>query len=331
MSDENVRWGILSTANISNWGFIPAFRQAARGELVAVASRDRATGEDFAGRHEIPQVFDSYRAMLESDAIDAVYNPLPNSLHAEWTIAAAQNGKHVFCEKPLGVDAGEVERMASACADAGVLLFEAFVFKCHPQSHKLRELVADGAIGEMVQMQAHFSFYLERPTDNIRLNKDLAGGALMDVGCYPITFARYVYDREPVAVTAECRIDPDYGVETHTSMVLDFGGDAHAALVAGFDAAGGRGATILGQQGYIEVPNPYHPAEQSSFALHKGEGEEVFSFETGTQPFAPAIEHFNDCLLDGAELMDDAGGAAATMQVIAGALESARTGRRVEL
>ena len=114
MSDEKVRWGIISTANISNWGFIPAFRQAAGGARGAVASRDRATGEDFAGRHEIPQVFDSYRAMLESDAIDAVYNPLPNSLHAEWTIAAAQNGKHVFCEKPLGVDAGEVERMASA-------------------------------------------------------------------------------------------------------------------------------------------------------------------------------------------------------------------------
>lgn len=331
MSDGKVRWGIISTANISDVAFIPAFRQAARGELVAVASRERATGEEFASRHEIPQVFDSYRAMLESDAIDAVYNPLPNSLHAEWTIAAAQNGKHVFCEKPLGVDAGEVERMATACADAGVLLFEAFVFKCHPQSHKLRKLVADGAIGELVQMQAHFNFYLKRPTDNIRLNKGLAGGALMDVGCYPITFARYIYGREPMAVTAECRIDPDYDVETHTSMVLDFGGDAHAALIAGFDAAGGCSAKILGSQGYIEVPSPYHPAEQSSFVLHKGGEGEVFSFDTGTRPFAPAIEHFNDCLLGGAELMDDAGGAAMTMQVIAGALESARTGRRVEL
>ena len=331
MSEKKVRWGIISTAHISNWGFIPAFKQTLRGELVAVASRDQSTGEEFAGRHEIPKVFDSYSAMLESDEIDAVYNPLPNSMHAEWTAEAAKYGKHVFCEKPLAATSAEVAQMAAACQDAGVLLFEAFVFKCHPQSLKLRELIAGGAIGKLVQMQAHFSFFLERPTDNIRMNKELAGGSLMDAGCYPITFARYVYGREPVSLMAQCRIDPDYGVDTRASIVLDFGADAQASLVLGFDAPAGSGAMIFGEDGYISVPGPYHPGEQSAFTVHNGDDVETFSFATGTMPFAPAIEHFNDCILDGKELMVQAGSAAGTMDIIAATLESSRSGRRIEL
>ena len=120
MSDKKIRWGIISTAHISNRGLIPAFKQTLRGELVAVASRDQNTGEDFAGRHEIPKVFASYSAMLESDEIAAVYNPLPNSLHAEWTAEAAMHGKHIFCEKPLAANSAEVVQMAAACKDAGV-------------------------------------------------------------------------------------------------------------------------------------------------------------------------------------------------------------------
>jgi len=331
MSDKKVRWGIISTAHISNWGFIPAFKQTLRGELVAVASRDQKTGEEFAGRHEIPEVFDSYSAMLESDEIDAVYNPLPNSLHAEWTAEAARHGKHIFCEKPLAANSAEVVQMAAACKDAGVLLFEAFVFKCHPQSLKLRELIEAGAIGKLVQMQAHFSFFLERPTNNIRMNKELAGGSLMDAGCYPITFARYVYGREPVSLMAQCRFDPDCGVDTRASIVLDFGEDAQASLVLGFDAPVGPGALIFGEDGYISIPGPYHPGEKSAFTVHKGDDVETFSFATGTMPFAPAIEHFNDCILDGKELIAEAGSAAGTMDIIAATLESSSAGKRIEL
>ena len=331
MSDKKLRWGIISTAGISDWGFIPAFRLAERGELVAVSSRDRAKGEAFAAQHEIPQVFDSYEAMLDSDAIDAVYNPLPNSMHAEWTIAAAERGKHVFCEKPLAANADEVARMVRACQANGVLLFEAFVFRCHPQTIKLRELLAAGAIGEVVQLQAHFSFFLERPTDNIRMNAELAGGSLMDVGCYPITFARYVFDSEPIAVQAQCRIDPDCGVDTRSSAVLDFGDNRLATLTSGFDAPVGQGAQIWGTEGFIDVPVPCHPAEESHFTLHRGDDSEVFSFATGTRPFTPAIGHFNECALDGTPLMAEAGSAAGTLNVIEAVLESSRTGQRVVL
>ena len=331
MSNSTLRWGIISTAGISDWGFIPAFRMAKGGELVAVSSRDRSKGQAFAEKHGIPQVFDSYEAMLDSDAIDAVYNPLPNSMHAEWTIAAARRGKHVFCEKPLAANADEVEQMVQACRDSGVLLFEAFVFRCHPQTLKLRALLDDGIIGQVVQVQAHFSFSLERPTDNIRMNKALAGGSLMDVGCYPITFARYVFGCEPVAVQAQCCIDPDYGVDTHTSTVLDFGSGRQAALVSGFDAPVGQGAHLFGTEGHIVVPVPCHPAEESHFTVHKGEGEETFSFATGTRPFTPTIEHFNDCALNGTPLMAEAGSGAGTLHIIAAALESSRRGQRVAL
>ncbi|MGY8823217.1 MAG: Gfo/Idh/MocA family protein [Candidatus Latescibacterota bacterium] len=331
MSDKKVRWGILSTANISNWGFIPAFNMAERGELVAVSSRDKTKAEAFAKNHDIPQVFDSYTAMLESDAIDAVYNPLPNSMHAEWTAIAAKNGKHVFCEKPLAANADEVAEMVTACKEHGVLLFEAFVFRCHPQSLKLRELLETGAIGELVQMQGHFSFLLERPTDNIRMNKELAGGSLMDVVCYPITFARYVFGREPVAVQANCRIDADYGVDTRASILLDFGDGATAALSGGFDAPVGQGAHIFGSEGHIVLTNPCHPAEESAFTLHKDDDEEIFSFTTGSKPFTPAIDHFNDCILDGTELMATADLAAGTLNIIAAVLESSRSGQRIAL
>jgi xylose dehydrogenase (NAD/NADP) len=329
--NEPIRWGILSTAAIAETAFIPSVRQARRGNLVAVASRDGARAREFAGRHDIPQTFDSYDAMLASDAIDAVYIPLPNSLHAEWTEKAAAQGKHVFCEKPLGVSATEAERMVDTCREAGVLLFEAFVFLYHPKSLQLRQVLAEGAIGDLVQMTASFTFPLKRPTDNIRMNRDLAGGSLMDVGCYPITYSRFVFDEEPVAVQAACRIDPEYGVDTRASMVLTFSGDRHAALQAGFDAPGGQRAVIHGETGYIAVPQPCHPTEQDGFVVCRGDQEEAVVVEAGVRPFAPAIEHFHDCLLDGVEPIATAANAAGTLRVIEAVKESAATGRRVDL
>ena len=180
MSDR-IRWGILSTAKIAETAFVPSLRQTQRGELVAVASRDGARAQEFARRHNIRHTFGSYDEMLASDNIDAVYIPLPNSMHAEWTQKAAAQGKHVFCEKPLGVSAAEAQSMVDTCREAGVLLFEVFVFLYHAKSLKLRQILGDGAIGDLVQMTASFTFPLQRPTDNIRMNRELGGGNLMDV------------------------------------------------------------------------------------------------------------------------------------------------------
>lgn len=326
-----IRWGILSTAKIAETAFIPSLAQTRRGQLAAVASRDGARAQAFAETHNIPQAFDSYDAMIESDAIDAIYNPLPNSLHAEWTEKAAAAGKHVFCEKPLGVSATEAQHMVDVCAQAGVVLFEAFVFLYHPKSIKLRQVLAEGAIGDLVQMTASFTFPLKRPTDNIRMNRELGGGNLMDVGCYPIAFSRFVFGEEPVSVQAACAMDPDYGVDTRSSMVLTYSGDRHAALQSGFDAPGGQRASIHGTSGYIAVPQPCHPKAQDGFVVCRGETEEAVYVEAGVPPFAPAIEHFHDCLLDGVEPMATAANAVGTLRVIEAIRESAATGRRIDL
>jgi predicted dehydrogenase len=327
-----IRWGILSTAKIAQTAFIPAVRQTERGQVVAVASRDGGRARAFAAEHGIPQHFDSYEAMLASDAIDAVYNPLPNSLHAEWTAKAAEHGKHVFCEKPLAATAVEAEQMVAACQQAEVLLFEAFVFLYHPKSRQLRQRLDDGAIGGLVQMQASFTFPLARPTDNIRMNRDLAGGSLMDVGCYPIAYARFVFDEEPTAVQAACSIDADYGVDTRASMVLTFAGDRHATLASGFDAPGGQLAAIHGSDGWIEVPQPCHPKEEDSFVIHHASGDtETVTVRAGVPTFTPAVEHFHDCVLDGVTPIADATRAVGNLRVIEAVRASHAQGQRIDL
>lgn len=331
MADKVVRWGILSTAAIAARAFIPALRQTQRGQLMAVASRSREKGEAFARQHDVPLVFGDYASLLASDQIDAVYNPLPNALHAEWTALAARHGKQVFCEKPLALNPAQARQMVEACQQAGVLLFEAFVFLYHPQTLKLRQLLEEGAIGPLVQVQAQMTFPLVRPTDNIRMNKELGGGSLMDVGCYPITFARFAFGAEPLSVQAACRMDPDYGVDTRAGILLNFSGERFATLQTGFDAPGGQGAVLFGEKGYIEVPKPYHPGEHSQIAVHRADKEEVFSFDTGTMPFAPALEHFHDCILDGAKPIATGAYAGGTLEIIEAVRESSRSGRRVEL
>ena len=331
MSQNKVRWGIISTARIAETAFIPALRQTERGELVAVASRSQESADAFAQKHDIPHAFASYEALLASDEIDAIYNPLPNTLHAEWTIKAARHGKHVFCEKPLAVTPEEAQGMIDACKQAGVVLVDAFVFLWHPQTHKLRQLLDDGAIGQLLQSQAHMTFHLDRPTDNIRLNKELGGGGLLDAGGYPITFTRFAFDEEPVGVQASARIDPDYGVDTRVGALLTFADEQIGTVQTGVDAKGGPGAILFGDAGHIVVPQPYHPKEQSHFTVHNADGEETFHFDTGQHVFAPAIEQFHDCVLDGESPLVSPAYALGTLRVIDAIMESAQSGRRVEI
>jgi predicted dehydrogenase len=331
MAKQPVRWGIISTAGIAESAFIPAVKESQQGQVVAVASRSRSKAEAFAKKHDIPQVFDDYASLLASDTIDAVYNPLPNTMHAEWTIKAAQQGKHIFCEKPLAMSGDEAREMIQACQDAGVLLLDAFVFLLHPQSLKLRELLDQGAIGTLLQVQAHLCFHLKRPTDNIRLNRDLGGGGLLDAGGYPITFTRFVYGQEPEAVQALIAIDPDYGVDTRATMLLSFADNRSASLYTGLDAMGGPGAILLGDKGYINVPQPFHPKAQSHFVVHNADGERRYDIDTGLVTFTPAVEHFQTAILEGTDLAVKPDYAIGTLNIIRAALEAGRTGQRIAL
>ena len=193
-----LRWGILGTARINRM-LIPPLRVSPGNRLVAVASRDLARGEAYAREWEIGRVHGSYEALLADPEIDVVYIPLPNHLHAEWTIKAARAGKHVLCEKPLALTVEDVDAMAAACREAGVVLAEAFMYRHHPQTLKVKELLDSGAIGTLRFLRGSFSFPLTRPND-VRLRPEWGGGCLWDVGCYPLSFARFLVGREPLEV-----------------------------------------------------------------------------------------------------------------------------------
>ena len=328
------KWGILSTARIGVTAFIPSAWATPGAQVHAVASRSQETADAFAREHRIPVALGSYQALLDHPEIDAVYISLPNSLHAEWTIKAARAGKHVFCEKPLGITAAEGRQMVEACRRAGVLLFEAFVFLHHPQSRRLREIIAAGEIGALRHIDAGMTFILDEP-GNIRLNRELGGGCIYDGGVYPITFSRFIAGAEPLSVQAHMRFHPEAGVDMATSLILEYPGGLTATLYCGFEGRGGSHARITGDRGRLVVPVPYHPGAEDGFEVVIGPNENCLSrtetLRTGTPPFQPAIDFFQQCLRGEETPAYMADHAEGTLKVVEAAFESARSGRRVEL
>ena len=330
-SSRPIKWGILSTARIGVTAFIPSARATPGAQVHAVASRSQATADAFVRDHDIPVALGSYQALLDHPDIDAIYISLPNSLHAEWTIKAAEAGKHVFCEKPLAVTAAEGRQMVEACRKADVLLFEAFVFMHHPQSRRLREIIAAGEIGTLRHINAGMTFVVNDPS-NIRLIKALGGGSIYDGGVYPITFSRFIAGTDPISIQAYMRFDAQAGVDVATSLILEYPDGLTATLYCSFEGRGGAHALITGDQGRLVVPSPYHPGEESSFDVVIGSNESHSeTFQTGTPPFQPAIDFFQQCMRGEetpAYMADHADG---TLRVVEAAFESARSGRRVEL
>jgi predicted dehydrogenase len=201
MGKERIRWGVLSTANIGRVAVIPAIEASTNGELVAVASRDDERAGAFASALGIPRAHSSYEALLADNEVDALYIPLPNSMHLEWTAKAVAAGKHVLCEKPLALDEAECHEMAAAAQRAGVTLMEAFMYRFHPRTARVLELIQGDAIGPLRVVRSSFSFRLRNP-DNIRMKPELGGGSLMDVGCYCVNVSRTLAGAEPVEVQA---------------------------------------------------------------------------------------------------------------------------------
>ena len=326
-----INWGILSTARIGSTAFVPSARATPGARVLAVASRSQEKAEAWARQHDIPLALGGYQALVEHPDVDAIYISLPNSLHAEWTVAAARAGKHVFCEKPLAVTAAEGRRMVDACREAGVLLFEAFVFMHHPQSRRLLEIIRTGEIGALRHIDAGMAFSVDDPA-NIRMIKELGGGSIYDGGVYPITFARFIAGGDPVSVMAHMRFDERSGVDVAVSLILEFPGGLTATLHCGFQGRGGAHARITGGQGRLVVPSPYHPGPESRFEVVPASGESrTETTRTGTPPFQPAIDFFQRCMRGEESPAYMADHAEGTLRVVEAAFESARSGRRVEL
>ena len=254
MNTRRVRWGLLSTARI-NERLIPVIRASERCELLAVASRSEETAGRYARQWEIPRAYSAYEDLLADPDIDAVYIPLPNHLHTEWVVKAADAGKHVLCEKPLALTPAEVDQMAHAAERNRVVIQEAAMMRFHPQTRYLRELLEQQAIGEVRLVRGVFTFVLEREGD-IRWDPAMGGGSLWDLGSYCVSFARAILRAEPVEVTAMQTTSPS-GVDTNLTAQLRFPGDAMVQFFSSFAAFPHVEADLLGTTGRLHLDLPW--------------------------------------------------------------------------
>jgi predicted dehydrogenase len=314
---ESVRWGVLGAARIAREQIIPAVRRSGCGEVVAVSSasgKARAYADDLG----IPRAYETHDDLLADPDVDAVHIALPNSLHASWIVRAAEAGKHVLCEKPLVLGSRELEEVEAAVAAVGVQLTEAFMYRHHPQQAKVRELVRSGVVGDLVTVEARLHFLLVRTEElDIRLRPDMGGGALLDLGCYPVDFFGALLGGEPDEVAAVAHRDSPDGVDTRTAAVLRYG-DVLAALDCSFDSPFHNTATLIGTEGRITLPDVFRPdltGGVGTVLVHRdGDPERI---ELAGDQYAEQIRAFSAALGD-----RDAAGADAAL--------SRRTVRTVE-
>ena len=327
--EHQLKWGVLSTANIGRRAVIPAIQHASNGDVVAVASRDAEKASTFAAELDIPQAHGSYQALLETDAIDAVYIPLPNSLHREWTIKAAEAGKHILCEKPLALNAAECDEMAAAANQNGVLLMEAFMYRFHPQTERVLELIRSGVIGEPRLIHAAFTFRVSSP-DNIRLQPELGGGSLMDVGSYCINVSRTLAGAEPVEVQAYANW-AETGVDGQMAGTLRFADGLLAQFDTGLTLERREFYQVAGTEGHIEVPAAFLPGTDDTtiYEHHGRQGATAHSIP-GVDQYQLMVEHFADCVLHDKPVRYPSAEAAANMRVIEALYRSARSRGRPE-
>jgi predicted dehydrogenase len=284
---DKLRWGVLSTARIATEKVIPGIRRSVTGEVVAIASRDVGRAGSAADALGIPRSHGSYEALLADPGVDAVYVPLPNHLHAEWSIRALEAGKHVLCEKPLALSAADAGRMTHAASSSGRLLMEAFMYRHHPSWIAARELVAGGRIGRLRAVDIWFSYFLDDPA-NIRNVLEYGGGALYDIGCYCVSLSRLLFGAEPVEVAAAIVRDPVSGVDTLTTGHMAFPAGL-ASFTCATQVEPDQRVHIYGTDGRIEIEIPFNiPPDRPTRIFVTQGGDPPVTPATETLEFAPA-------------------------------------------
>ncbi|WP_138757999.1 Gfo/Idh/MocA family protein [Modestobacter altitudinis] len=296
-SSAGTRWGVLGGASIARSRFLPALAEAGA-EAVVVGSRDGTRAAEFAAAHGVARGVAGYAAVLADPAVQAVYVPLPNPLHAEWAVAALEAGKAVLCEKPLCVDAEQARRVLAVAERAALPLWEAFVFPFQAQHQRLVELLTTGAIGELREISGAFHFQL-RGTDDIRLSAATAGGALADVGCYPLRLAAELFGSP--ALTAAASAVRGAEVETELAALVDYPDDRLLLLSCGFRRSADTTTVLSGTEGTIRIDDPYHPRPGSTVELRRPGADPVVERPTRDQhSFTAALRHV-DAVLAGEE------------------------------
>jgi D-xylose 1-dehydrogenase (NADP+, D-xylono-1,5-lactone-forming) len=311
---DTLRWGILSTANIGKKVVTPAIQACDKCEVVAVASRDEERARIYAEALAIPNHYSSYEALLEDDTIDAIYNPLPNSFHLEWTLKALEAGKHVLCEKPLGLTAQECLTMDEAAKRANRVLMEAFMYRFHPRIEFVQDLLKSKTIGNIRLVRSQFSFKVTDP-NNIRLQAELGGGALMDVGCYCVNISRTLFQREPVRAQAFARWNPS-GVDTELVGSLEFADHGFAQFYCGLDTTRTEGVEIISEKGSLKFDSAFIPGLSDSSVEIVEAGQKYQQTVGGLNQYQVMVQHFADCVLGGKSLRYTALEGARNMAVI---------------
>ncbi len=334
---QKVRWGLLSTANI-NKAVIPPIHASERSELVAVASRDAEKAASYAKTHGIPKAHGSYEALLADPAVDAIYNPLPNLLHREWTVKAAAAGKHVLGEKPLVTTLEDFDLVAAAATEHEVAIFEAFMYLHHPQTQQILSLIREGELGKIQQISSWFHFYLppER-ANNIRLNAALHGGSLWDVGVYPNSYALAIAEAAgagdlPNAVWAN-QIVGESGVDVAMRAQLQFAGGLIAQISSGFRTPFREGLQVVGDRAMLQANEPWKPGLQgadSHYTVTTIDGASKTITVPAVDPYLCEVQAMEAILLDGADPILPLQQSRNFLRSVLAIYESARTGDVVQ-
>jgi len=263
---NKLRWGILSTANIAREKMIPAIHAASSSEIVACASRNQQQAQAFADQTNIPTAYGDYQQLLDDESVDIIYNPLPNHLHVPWTLKALAAGKHVLCEKPIGLNVAEVEALITATKDYPHLkVMEAFMYRFHPQWQMAKQLIDEGKIGKITSIDAVFTYHNTNEND-VRNKPGIGGGGLMDIGCYCISVARFLLGKEPSQVLGKLAIDENFHVDKHAHALLDFG-DVSSSLYCSTQSEASQRVYVSGEQGSLTIEYPFYQPEQCETTL----------------------------------------------------------------
>ncbi len=334
MSSRKVSWGVLSTARIGLREVIPAMQRGALTEVSAIASRSEETARKAARQLGIPNCYGSYEELLEDPGIEAVYIPLPNHLHIPWIRSAIEAGKHVLCEKPLVLRSEEIEELIELRDRSGLIIGEAVMILHHPRWIRMKELITQGAAGELKSVNGYFSYY-NRDPHNIRNQADAGGGALYDIGCYPITASRLLFGEEPLRVSAVMEHDPDFSVDRLTSVLLQYS-KGHAVFTVSTQVSPYQVIQVFGTERRFEVPWPFNAPIDRPLEIRSHAGG-ILEPDTAAQTFPPCDQYtlqgdaFARSIREGVPFAGSLENARASAKILDAVFTAAKTGNWVEI
>ncbi|MBI3172445.1 MAG: Gfo/Idh/MocA family oxidoreductase [Chloroflexi bacterium] len=322
-----LNWGLLSTARI-NRALIPPLNASKRTRLLAVASRSQSSAEAYAREWKIPRALGSYEALLADPEIDVVYNPLPNNLHAEWTVKALRAGKHVLCEKPMTLTLTEMDEIIATSRETGKIVTEAFMYRHHPQTLKVKEIVESGTLGQLQLIRGAFTFTLTRE-GNYRSDPAMGGGSIWDVGCYPISYVRTLVGAEPLEVFG-WQVEGPSGIDESFVGQMRFGNGVLAQFDCGFASPLRSWMEIVGSEGTLYIPDPFKPNHKATVTLTRGDQAETLHMP-GADLYMGEVDDLCDAIEHGRTPRITPADSRANLATILALLESARTGKAITL